>query len=361
MNFLKRIFGGGSRPSPPPRPGSVQTQLSAESAAEQRHHLSKTSLCEALRNARFSGLPSGWVAYRKKRLLVEIPYPQLWSLDERGESVVIRPSRSREVLEGGNVIFSPAFSFMAGQAHGQGDDLFLDQYWSLMQSRNIRSFTVKEVEKETINGTRTLAAIYDYQRDFGPCRVLLTLRVKGREFYYLDASGAVSDIESARPELVRVLANFRVYASNADFDALLRMSDGKEQVSPAVQGNKKAAPTPVPRQATRQDFLVNDSDRGKRVDVYLTEQLPQLGRSRIQQLFRGGRAGLVPARELKPGYRLKGGERLWVELPPGPSIADLKATMPASSPSPAGDEARPKERIAKVPSPARGGRHRSVD
>lgn len=132
----------------------------------------------------------------------------------------------------------------------------------------------------------------------------------------------------------------------------------REIKSPAAGTTSKDAPLPRPRsssaplshgnaapapQVARKGFLVTDSGRGKRVDVYLTEQLPQLGRSRIQQLLREGKAGLAPAMELKPGHRLRGGEHLWVELSPGPSRADLKATTHASSLSAGGAvSARPR-------------------
>ena len=69
----------------------------------------------------------------------------------------------------------------------------------------------------------------------------------------------------------------------------------------------------------RQSFLVTKADRGKRLDVYLSEQLPQLSRSHIQQLLRSGKAGaddIAQKQALKTGSRLHGGERLWVELSP---------------------------------------------
>ncbi len=76
-----------------------------------------------------------------------------------------------------------------------------------------------------------------------------------------------------------------------------------------------------PRAAVRQSFPVTDSDIGKRLDVFLVERLPELSRSRIQQLLRAGKTGLDPSGgsqanrgTLKAGYRLRGGERIWVEV-----------------------------------------------
>jgi 23S rRNA pseudouridine1911/1915/1917 synthase len=77
-------------------------------------------------------------------------------------------------------------------------------------------------------------------------------------------------------------------------------------------------------------FLVPDSDRNRRLDLFLAEKLPELSRSRIQHLIADGRVTLhaastaspqsrVAAPELKPGYRLRGGEDVVVDVePPAP-------------------------------------------
>lgn len=85
--------------------------------------------------------------------------------------------------------------------------------------------------------------------------------------------------------------------------------------------------TPPPGHAVRQNFPAADSDRGKRLDVFLAERLPELSRSRIQELLRSGKAGLegpaalrAETRGLKAGYRLRGGERLWIEIEPRPPL-----------------------------------------
>lgn len=83
--------------------------------------------------------------------------------------------------------------------------------------------------------------------------------------------------------------------------------------------------TPPPRHALRQSFLAADSDRGKRLDVLLAERVPELSRSRVQELLRAGKAGLEGAyhtdtNDLKASYRLRGGERLWIEIEPRPPL-----------------------------------------
>ena len=83
--------------------------------------------------------------------------------------------------------------------------------------------------------------------------------------------------------------------------------------------------------SVRKTFPTSESDRGRRLDVFLAEQLPELSRSRIQQLLAAGKVTLrearaVPSPEartpipaLKPGYRLRGGELISIEVePPAP-------------------------------------------
>ena len=69
-------------------------------------------------------------------------------------------------------------------------------------------------------------------------------------------------------------------------------------------------------------FPVAEADRGRRLDIFLVERLPETSRSRIQQWLEQGKVwveGLPRPQPLKAGYRLRGGERVRVELePPAP-------------------------------------------
>jgi 23S rRNA pseudouridine1911/1915/1917 synthase len=80
---------------------------------------------------------------------------------------------------------------------------------------------------------------------------------------------------------------------------------------------------PLPPSAgARQSFPAAESDRGKRLDVFLAEQLPSVSRSRIQKLLRDGNvriAGSQTSGKLKASYCLRGHERVSIELaPPAP-------------------------------------------
>lgn len=74
--------------------------------------------------------------------------------------------------------------------------------------------------------------------------------------------------------------------------------------------------------AGRQVFKTSEADIGKRLDVFLAEQLPELSRSRIQQLLEQGNAGIEGQSEsaAKASFRLRGGERLWIEAVPPPPL-----------------------------------------
>jgi 23S rRNA pseudouridine1911/1915/1917 synthase len=90
--------------------------------------------------------------------------------------------------------------------------------------------------------------------------------------------------------------------------------------------------------AVRQSFPVNDSDRGQRLDLFLAARLPALTRSRIQHLIEQGKAGIEPARAgkeplplsqpSKAGYRLRGGERVWIEPEPPPPLRAYPEAIP---------------------------------
>ena len=85
----------------------------------------------------------------------------------------------------------------------------------------------------------------------------------------------------------------------------------------------------LPGASERQSFPATEADRGRRLDLFLRERLPDLSRSRIQQLLERGKVGLesgVAAENLKAGYRLRGTEQVWVEVePPAPLRAFSEA------------------------------------
>jgi 23S rRNA pseudouridine1911/1915/1917 synthase len=70
------------------------------------------------------------------------------------------------------------------------------------------------------------------------------------------------------------------------------------------------------------NLQASEADRGKRLDAFLHEKLPEFSRSRIQTWIRGGRAA-VAGRAEKPSYQLRGAEQISIEPAQLPA---LKAT-----------------------------------
>jgi 23S rRNA pseudouridine1911/1915/1917 synthase len=94
----------------------------------------------------------------------------------------------------------------------------------------------------------------------------------------------------------------------------------------------------------RHSFPVSDQDRGRRLDLFLAEKLPDLSRSRIKQLLDAGNVSLddaglfpnpesrtpspVPAKPVKPGHRLRGGEQITIEVEPPPPLRAYPEDLP---------------------------------
>lgn len=72
-------------------------------------------------------------------------------------------------------------------------------------------------------------------------------------------------------------------------------------------------------------FHVENCYRGERVDLYLSHAQPQMSRTHIHRLIEEGRLYIHGSLELKkPGYKLRGGEILSLEVPP-PEKLDILA------------------------------------
>ncbi|NLM96039.1 MAG: RluA family pseudouridine synthase [Halanaerobiaceae bacterium] len=64
----------------------------------------------------------------------------------------------------------------------------------------------------------------------------------------------------------------------------------------------------------KQTLLINEEEKGKRLDRYLAEKLEELSRSYIQKLIDEGLI-TVNGKAGKPGYRLRAGDSINVEVP----------------------------------------------
>jgi len=61
-------------------------------------------------------------------------------------------------------------------------------------------------------------------------------------------------------------------------------------------------------------FLVESNDAGKRIDVFLSEKIEDMSRSRIQKLIEDNKIK-VNAKEIKSNYKIKNGDEITVEVP----------------------------------------------
>lgn len=218
MNIFKKLFGT------PDKPVANPTMQKAVSFGDQ------------LQAAVLKDIPGDWTVFRSKQLLLEIPYPASWTLAEQKDSIIIRPSGSRTLPEGGNLMFSPGFTFMAGGGAKFSDDGLLDAYLANI-GQGFQSFRSRESAKLTLNGVRTLALFFDFVRASGSWSCLLTIRAKGSSFWYLDVSGQTDDIASLRPQLVPVLANLRLHSSAADFETAARRTYAPPVEDSLPEGN----------------------------------------------------------------------------------------------------------------------------
>ena len=75
-------------------------------------------------------------------------------------------------------------------------------------------------------------------------------------------------------------------------------------------------------------FTVPASARGQRLDHFLAAQLPEVSRSRLQELVRGGQARVAGDAVRRPGLRLRGGERIELTLVERPPLAAAPEAIP---------------------------------
>ncbi len=76
-------------------------------------------------------------------------------------------------------------------------------------------------------------------------------------------------------------------------------------------------------------YIVSEKHISKRLDIYIAHYEPHISRSRIQFLIRSGLA-LVNGRAEKPGYKVKLGERVTIDLPERRVHEVLREAIPLS-------------------------------
>ncbi len=77
------------------------------------------------------------------------------------------------------------------------------------------------------------------------------------------------------------------------------------------------------------ELLVPAEAAGERLDVWLERQLEGCSRSLVARCIKAGRCTMQPG-TVKPGWRLRGGERIAIEVPDIPDLDVVGETMPLS-------------------------------
>ena len=79
--------------------------------------------------------------------------------------------------------------------------------------------------------------------------------------------------------------------------------------------------------SARREFVIDDAGIGKRLDQVLASKLTELSRSSLQQLIEGGLV-LVDSRPAKASLRLRGGERIHIQIQPKPPLHAKPESIP---------------------------------
>lgn len=94
-----------------------------------------------------------------------------------------------------------------------------------------------------------------------------------------------------------------------------------------TDGQVEAAPAREMQEEPILTFLIPESDRGARLDVFLTAHVADWSRSRIQRLIEDGDV-LVMGRTSKPSYKLRAGDTVEVELTAPPPAGFTPEDIP---------------------------------
>lgn len=84
---------------------------------------------------------------------------------------------------------------------------------------------------------------------------------------------------------------------------------------------------PAPAPAEVHHFTVSAEDAGSRLDIYLASRLPELSRTRVQELIAGGQV-LVGGKGLRSAYRVAAGDAIEVHAEPRPPLAAEPEAIP---------------------------------
>ena len=76
------------------------------------------------------------------------------------------------------------------------------------------------------------------------------------------------------------------------------------------------------------DFLVDEDDGGERLDSFLSAQIPELSRSRIQKALRAGDVLVDGERAVKSAQKVRQGERIALSFSPPRPLEIVPESIP---------------------------------
>ncbi|MGB6197919.1 MAG: RluA family pseudouridine synthase [Candidatus Acidiferrales bacterium] len=103
------------------------------------------------------------------------------------------------------------------------------------------------------------------------------------------------------------------------------MKSRRQRATAHESPDKPAAPPPA--QTHARAFIVSADDAGRRLDVYLAAQLPELSRTRIQELIREARVR-VGHRAARASHRIEVGEQIEIEILERPALTVQAEDLP---------------------------------
>jgi 23S rRNA pseudouridine1911/1915/1917 synthase len=85
---------------------------------------------------------------------------------------------------------------------------------------------------------------------------------------------------------------------------------------------------PAPSSATHRELVASSSDSGARLDRFVAAQCPELSRTRVQELIKSGLVRIDGRVARKGSQKLRGGERISVEVTERPAIVAVAEAIP---------------------------------
>jgi hypothetical protein len=230
MSFLKKLFGGGSKPthvtpqassSPPkaaPIPASQAPSVREQdtNAMDKGGEQTNRSLGTILDSAVAQGIPSEWKQLEghngNRRFTLRVPPTWLEGTSpEDLEHIILKPPSSHVVDAAGKPMVSPCVTVVSARGANVENEALLDR-WLATRGQQFQGYVLRESVKTKLSGLRSLAIRHDFTLGGQTWNCLMVVRVDDNQLWYADASGLEADFSSHQADIVRILASMIVDA-----------------------------------------------------------------------------------------------------------------------------------------------------